>query len=171
MISERLAPRMRQEGQPDPSSRLLDLRRRFDHVDEILSLTACRIFTTVLITRTTKNIGTKMPAALATTGISTSAMTQLITAISTNPSGNFSTIPDVTSDMAMIGLRAYQDASSAAFGTVFLSTIAFSGISAILAIWSPNVNHKLTKELSTPIQTQDINRAINARGETVEQKV
>jgi hypothetical protein len=149
----------------------LDLRKSFDHFDETFGLTAGRIFTTVLITRTTKNIATKMPAALATTDISTSAMTQLITAISTNPSGNFSTIPGVTSDMARIGLRAYQDASSAAFGTVFLSTIAFSGISAILAIWSPNVNNKLTKELTTPIQTSDVNRVINARGEIVGQKI
>lgn len=134
------------------------------------SLTVGSIFTTVLITRTTKNIGTMMPAALATTNIDASTMTQLITAISTNPSGDFTIIPGVTSDMARIGLRAYQDASASAFGTVFLSTIAFSAISAILAIWSPNVNHKLTQELTTPIHDRSTKAAVT-RNETVEQKV
>ena len=91
-------------------------------------LTPSSIFTTVLITRTTKNIGTMIPAALAKTGISADAMTALITAVSTNPSGDFSTIPGVTPTMAKIGLRAYQDASSNAFATVFLSTIALAGL-------------------------------------------
>ena len=125
-------------------------------------LIASSIFSAVLTIRTTKNVSTQVPAALASSGLNATSMTELISGIAGNPAGDFTSIPGVTSAIAKTALRACQNASADAYGTVFLSTLSFSIISIIISFWARNVNDKLTKDLTTPIYTR--------RGE-IEEKV
>jgi hypothetical protein len=48
-------------------------------------------------------------------------------------------------------MRAYQDASSSAYSTVYLTTIAFSGIGVLCSFFAPNVDHLLTRDVAVTL--------------------
>jgi hypothetical protein len=120
----------------------------------LISTIGSTIFTTVLSNRLTKNIPATVPAVLAAAGLSANSTVEFLAAVAANPSGDFTTIPGVNSTVAAIGLQAYQDASAKSYNTVFLVTIAVSGISIALAMFAPNCNHLLTKAVNVPVQKE-----------------
>jgi hypothetical protein len=105
----------------------------------------------VLNNRLSRNIPATVPAALTAAGVPSGSIAALITAISTNPSGDFTNLPGVTASMAKVALRAYQEAACKSYNTVWLSTLSFSLICVILTIWAPNCNSRLTNNVNVPI--------------------
>jgi hypothetical protein len=120
----------------------------------LISTIGSTLVTTVLSNRLSKTIPATVPAALAATGLSTNSTVLFLTAVANNPAGNFTSIPGVTSSIAAIGLRSYQEASAKAYNTVFLVTILFSVLSIIGAIFAPNCNHLMTTAVNVPVQKE-----------------
>ena len=65
--------------------------------------------------------------------------------------GNLLDIPGITERIIAIGTRAYQDASADAYNTVYLVTIAFSGIAIILTWWAPNTEDLMTGNVAATL--------------------
>jgi hypothetical protein len=66
--------------------------------------------------------------------------------------GSFADIPGVTPEIIAAGVAANAIAYNQAYRTVWLSTIAFSGLGVILAFFAPNVNHMLTGDVVVQVK-------------------
>jgi hypothetical protein len=125
----------------------------------LISTICSTIYTVILSNRQKQTIPTLVPPAVVAAGLPESSVAAFIASIS---AGSFTSVPGVTPDIITAGMAAYAKASNQAFNTVWLSTIAFSGLGAILAIWAPNVDHKLTGDVT--VQVKDY------KGEDVEKR-
>lgn len=113
-----------------------------------ISTICSTVYTVVLSNRLAETIPALLPPALISAGLPASSITAFITAI---PTGDFTTVPDVTPAAIQAGISAYQEASSAAYKTVFLTTIAFSAVGIIVSGWCPNVDKLLVGDVSITI--------------------
>lgn len=57
-------------------------------------------------------------------------------------------------------MKAYEKATSDAYNTVFLTTIAFSGIGIILSFFALNVDHLLTNTISITLHERNNTEAV-----------
>jgi hypothetical protein len=134
----------------------------------IRQLFACvggTIFSAVLTNQMKKHIPATVPAALLKAGLPSASIADFISAVSINAGADFSKIPGMTSSIAKIGVRAYQDAAAASYKTVFLVTIYLTVISTILSIWAPNVNHLLTSDVNIQVDREQMMESKGAGSE------
>ncbi|OBT52119.1 hypothetical protein VE04_06965 [Pseudogymnoascus sp. 24MN13] len=141
-ISERLAPLLDVPG----SSR------------SFISTICSTVYTVILSNRLAQTIPAQVPPALVQAGLPETSVPAFIAAITAGETA-WEAVVGLTPAIQAIGIRAYQEASSDAFKTVFLSTIAFSGVGIILTIFAPNVDHLLTNDVTVTLHekaTEDI---------------
>jgi len=69
--------------------------------------------------------------------------------------GSFANVPGVTPEIIASGIAANTHAYNQAYRTVWLSTIAFSGLGVILSFFAPNVNHMLTGDVVVQVKKYD----------------
>lgn len=67
-------------------------------------------------------------------------MAGFLSAFTAGTAEAFAAVPGVTADIIAVGTRAYQEANADAYRTVYLSTIAFTGIALILTFFAPNTD-------------------------------
>lgn len=60
-------------------------------------------------------------------------------------------MPGITAKIIGAGAQAYKVAYSEAFKTVFLATIAFTGLGIILAVFVPNVEKLMTDKVGVTL--------------------
>lgn len=92
-----------------------------------------------------------VPPALIEAGLPSSSVADYFTALANGTAAAFANVPGISPTILAAGQRAYQDANAAAYQTVFLCTIAFSGIGIIVTIFCPDIDHMLTNEVTTPL--------------------
>ncbi|KAK3681970.1 hypothetical protein LTR37_020703 [Vermiconidia calcicola] len=63
----------------------------------------------------------------------------------------FEAVPGLTPALQAIGTRAYQEASAQAYKTVFLTTLAFSGVGIVVSYWCPNVDKLLVGNVTVTL--------------------
>jgi hypothetical protein len=68
-----------------------------------------------------------------------------------------------------VGTRAYQEATSNAYNTVFLSTIAFSGVGIILSFFAPNVDHLLSRDVTVTLHEKNTEAVVGSHGKGVKE--
>lgn len=110
------------------------------------------VYTVILTNRLTANIPAMVPPALLKAGLPASSIPDYLAALAT---GKFTAVPGINAAILAAGTRAYQEANMAAYRTVFLSTLAFSGIGIILTWFAPNIDHLLTGEVTTTLHESD----------------
>lgn len=77
-----------------------------------------------------------------------------MTAISAGTSDAFASVPGITDEIIAIGVRAYKVASADAYRTVYLSTIAFSGVAIILTWFAPNTEKFMTQQVVATLDNE-----------------
>ncbi|KAB5578315.1 fungal trichothecene efflux pump [Coniochaeta sp. 2T2.1] len=117
-----------------------------------VSTVCATVYTVVLANRLAVTVPQYVPPALVAAGLPSSSVEDYFTAIANGTAAAFAAVPGISPTILAVGQRAYQEANAAAYRTVFLSTIAFSGIGIILTIFLPDVDHLLTNEVTTPLQ-------------------
>jgi hypothetical protein len=110
-----------------------------------------RVFTTVLANRLAQTIPARVPSAVINAGLPSSSVSSFITALTTGTQSAFQAVQGLTPAIQAIGVRAYKEANSDAFHTVFLTSLAFSGTGILLSTLYPSVDHLLTKEVSVQV--------------------
>ena len=96
------------------------------------------VYTTILNSRLEETIPTQMPPALVSAGLPASSVTDFITALTSGSATALASVEGITPGIIAAGEMAYKVASSDAYRTVFLSTIAINGIGIVLTFFVPN---------------------------------
>lgn len=113
-----------------------------------VSTVCATIYSVILSNRLKTTIPAIVPPALLKAGLPASSITDYFASLTT---GNFTDVPGISPTILAAGGRAYQEANVAAYKTVFLSTLAVSGLGMILTIFAPNIDHLLTGEVTTTL--------------------
>lgn len=116
----------------------------------LISSIAATVYSVILSNRLTTTISTMVPPVLAAAGLPTSSISSFIAAFAVGPTA-FTAVPGVTPQIISKGTAAYKEANAAAYRTVFLSNIAFSGVAIICSLLLPNVDHLLTGQVATTL--------------------
>ena len=116
-----------------------------------VSTIAATVHVVILTNRLETTIPAQVPPALISAGLPATSIADFSKAVTASTPAAFAAVKGLTSEILAIGLAAYKVASASAYQTVFLSTIAFSGVAMILALFAPNVDDKMTDEVISTI--------------------
>lgn len=128
-----------------------------------ISAVLSAMYTTILTSRLGETIPAQMPPALVSAGLPTSSIADFIAAFTAGDTTALEAVNGVTNAIIAAGTVAYKKASSDAFRTVFLSTIAVNGIGIILTFFVPN------PDLDAPEMT-DVSAPLHGRGVDLPEK-
>lgn len=113
------------------------------------------IYTTTLTNRLTTTVPERVPPAVINAGLPSSSVEAFIAAISLGKTDALEAIPGINSDIIAVGIKAYKLANSDAFRTVYLTTIAFSGVAVILTFFAPNTEKFMTNKVVATLNNED----------------
>lgn len=128
-----------------------------------ISAVLSAVYTTILSSRLSETIPAQMPPALVNAGLPPSSVAEFITAFTTGDTKALKAVKGVTSAVIAAGSVAYKEASSDAYRTVFLATIAINGIGIILTFFVPD------PDLDAPEMT-DVSAPLHGRGVVLPEK-
>jgi len=129
-------------------------------VRSAVSTIAATIYVVILTNRLGTTIPAQVPPALIDAGLPASSVASFIGAMTT---GSFEGIQGLTPQITEIGVAAYKNASAAAYRTVFLSTIAFSGVALVLSFFCPSVDDRMTSMVATTLHKGKHGEVVGAR--------
>jgi hypothetical protein len=134
-----------------------------------ISAISLSVYTAVLTNRLTTTVATRVPTALTGAGLPASSVEGFIAAISVGTPQAFSQVPGVTDRIIAVGVRAYQVANAEAYRTVYLSTIAFSGLGLILTLFAKNTEKLMLDSVAATLHGEGTERS--GKEEVDEEKV
>ncbi|KAE9371756.1 fungal trichothecene efflux pump [Stipitochalara longipes BDJ] len=105
------------------------------------------VYTVILTNRLEQTIPREVPPALVSAGLPASSVPSFLSAITLGTPAAFAKVQGLTPSIEAIGVRAYKVASAHAYQTVFYSTIAFSGVCILCALFTPNVDDRMTDKV------------------------
>ncbi|KAF2665042.1 MFS general substrate transporter [Microthyrium microscopicum] len=137
----------------------------------LISTICSTVFTTVLSNRLAKTIPAQVPGALVNAGLPAGSVASFLTAIASGSAAAFAKVSGLTPEIQAAGMAAYRKASVDAYNTVFLTTIAFSGIAIIFSIFAPNVDHLLNSNVAATLHERNTDTVVGARRKMEETNV
>jgi hypothetical protein len=111
----------------------------------LISTVATTIYVITLTNRLSKTIPGEVLPALASTNLPVTSYASFIASLAT---GNTATVEGLTPEILAAGQTAYREALILAFRTTFIVSVAFSGPALILAVFFPNLDSKMTKDVA-----------------------
>jgi hypothetical protein len=120
-------------------------------VRSIISSILSAVYVAIFTNRLTATVSGEVPAKLIAAGLPADSVAGFLGAITSGLPDAFSTVPGATQAIIATGLRAYKQANADAYRTVYLSTIAFSGIAIILTIFAPNTEKFMTNQVAATL--------------------
>ncbi|KAF4458452.1 fungal trichothecene efflux pump [Fusarium albosuccineum] len=114
-----------------------------------ISSISATVYTVILSNRLTEEIASQVPKAVVEAGLPSSSVADFIAGLSTGT--GFDGIPGVTDSIIATGVRAFKEANADAYRTVFLASIAFSGVAVIASLLLPNVDSLLTGKVASTL--------------------
>lgn len=113
------------------------------------------VYTTTLTNRLATTIPQRVPPALIEAGLPPSSVEAFIGAIAAGTTDALQSVPGITDQIITIGVGAYKFANSDAFKTVYLTTIAFSGVAVILTFFAPNTESFMTEKVVATLNNEN----------------
>lgn len=107
--------------------------------------------------RLASTIPAYVPVALTEAGLPSSSVADWLAAYAVGTPVAFDAVSGTTAAINAIGAIAYKEAVAKAFQTVYLVTIAFSGVGLILSFFCPNADKLLTSDVATKLQGKSEN--------------
>lgn len=122
-------------------------------VRSAVSTLATTIYTVVLSNRLSSTISNIAVPAILAAGLPPSSLDALLASLAAGGDGIgiVDVVPGATQAIVNIARQAYKDAALAAFKTVFLTSIAFTGIGMVVSFWAPNVQTLMTDQVAVLI--------------------
>ena len=115
-----------------------------------ISTVCSTVYTVVLSNRLAETIPALVPPALVSAGLPTSSVADFISALTLGTPA-LADVGGISPSIEAAGVRAYQEANAQAYKTVFLTTLAFSGIGIIVCFWCPNVDRYLVGDVTVTL--------------------
>ena len=119
-----------------------------------VSTLAGTVYTVVLSNRLSTTISEQVPSALVDAGLDPAYVTDFIAAYTNGTQAAFAAVQGLNPAIQEAGTVAYKNATADAYRTVFLTTIAFSAIGTLLTWLAPDVDKKLTREVTITLSTR-----------------
>jgi hypothetical protein len=119
-----------------------------------ISAVSSAVYTAVLSNRLSQTISSEVPSALIKAGLPATSVADFIAAISIGTPAAFSKVAGISDSITAAGLSAYKVANADAYRTVFLTTIAFSGLALVLSFFVPNVEERLTGDVAATLHNR-----------------
>jgi MFS family permease len=138
-------------------------------VRSIISSISQAVYVAILTNRLTSTIPAEVSPALVSAGLPADSVPGFLAAITAGTSNAFAAVPGVTASIIATGMRAYREANADAYRTVYLATIAFSGVAVILTWFAPNTDHLMTGKIAATLHLSTKEKAdqVEAKSETV----
>ncbi|KAB5540566.1 fungal trichothecene efflux pump [Coniochaeta sp. 2T2.1] len=115
-----------------------------------ISSIAATVYSVILSNRLTTTISEQVPSAVIDAGLPSSSVADFIGALGGTVS--MEDVKGVTADIIAAGTAAYKEANVLAYRTVFLTSVAFSGVALISSLLLPDFDHLLTNKVATTLQ-------------------
>jgi len=127
----------------------------------LISTVATTIYSVVLTARLQHTIPSEVPPALISAGLPAASVSDFITALSTGNTAALEKIEGFTPIILEAGQMAYKWANSQAYQTVFLTSIAISGLATLSALFIPrNLDHLMTMEVTSTLHTRKSTKTV-----------
>ncbi|KAB5530376.1 fungal trichothecene efflux pump [Coniochaeta sp. 2T2.1] len=133
-------------------------------VRSAISTFATTIYTVVLSNRMTSTITSIVVPAVVEAGVSEEDIAALLALLGAG--GDVSVIPGVDAAVAEVLRDAYKEAALQAFKTVFLTSLAFTGVGFIVSWWAPNVKSLMTDHVAVLVMKKKKGEEGDVVGET-----
>jgi hypothetical protein len=117
-----------------------------------ISTVAATVYVVVLTNRLGATIPAEVPPAVIAAGLPKSSVAAFLAGFTTS---DFSDVPGLTPKITAVGIAAYKLANAHAYKTVFLTSIAFTGLAVIISFWAPNVDDKMTAEVAATLHEKE----------------
>ncbi|KAF9872529.1 fungal trichothecene efflux pump [Colletotrichum karsti] len=114
----------------------------------LISAIAASIYSAILSNRLAETIPAMVPAAVVAEGLPESSVPDFVAGFT---SGTFEGVAGLTDTILAVGTRAYKEANSDAFRTIFYANIGFSVVALICALCLPDVDKFLTSKVATTL--------------------
>jgi hypothetical protein len=124
-------------------------------VRSAISAVLTAVYTSILSNRLSAEVTKQVPSALTEAGLPSSSVTSFLTALTTGTQQALQAVPGITNQIIAVGTRAYQEANADAYRTVYLSTIAFSGLGLILTWFAPNTDKFMNNKVAATLNRKD----------------
>jgi hypothetical protein len=109
------------------------------------------VYNTILSNRLLVTIPQTIVPAVTAAGLHQESVQALLEALKLNTPAAWAAVPGLNSEITAVAIEANQYAYAAAYKTVFLSSLAFTGLSVIMSLLSPNVDNLMTSKVSTTL--------------------
>ena len=118
------------------------------------------IYTTILNNRIAETTSTIVPPALIEAGLPPESVNDFISVVSTSgtiASGDaYEGVQGITDHIITVGVRAFKVANVDAYRTVYLSTIAFTGVAIILTFFAPNTEQWMQNHIAATLNQGEL---------------
>ncbi|KAI9723273.1 MAG: hypothetical protein M1812_001155 [Candelaria pacifica] len=116
-----------------------------------ISTVAATVYTVVLTNRLQTTIPAQVPPVVVEAGLPKTSVESFLEAFAVGTPAAFKAVKGITPEILEKGTEAYKYASADAYRTVFLTTIAFSGVAVIVSFFVPNVEDRMTGEVAATL--------------------
>jgi hypothetical protein len=120
-------------------------------VRSIISSISQAVYVAILTNRLTTTVPEQVPPALIDAGLPAASVPDFLAAITAGTADAFASVSGATASIIATGLEAYRQANADAYRTVYLATIAFSGVAIILTWWAPNTDNLMTGKVAATL--------------------
>lgn len=115
----------------------------------IMGSICAAIYTVILTNRMSDTVASQVPKAVIGAGLPAQSVASFLMALTSGSADALEAVQGLTPRILAAGQAAYRHAAADAFRTVFLSSIAFSVVAIVLTFFTPNVDHRMTLEVTT----------------------
>ena len=122
------------------------------------------VYNVVLSNRQADEIPLKVSSAVVENGLPMSSVAAFIKALTVGPAA-LASVPGITPRIIAAGSRAYKEANSDSFRTVFLTTIAFSSVALIATLFFPNFDALMSDKVATTLGKEKVKEAHTELGQ------
>lgn len=120
-------------------------------VRSTLSTIASTIYVAILTNRLATTVPAAVVPAVVLAGIPKSSIPSLLAALELQTPAAFSDVQGLTPRIEEIAVTAYKQGSMRAYRTVFLASLAFSGIGVLLSLFVPSIDSRMTDSIAVKI--------------------
>lgn len=128
----------------------------------LISSISATVYSVILSSRLAQTIPAQVIPAVVNAGLPASSAADFIAAFSIGSSA-FAAIPNITPNIIAVGTVAYKEANASAYRTVFLSTIAFTGVAIIATLFLPDIDHLLTGKVATTLHERNKEEVVGSK--------
>jgi hypothetical protein len=136
----------------------------------VISAVLTAVYVSVFTNRITETISTEVPPALVAAGLPASSVPGFLVAFTNGTAAAFNAVPGISPSIIAAGARSYKVASADAYRTVYLVTIAFSGLGVLLTWFAPNTEKYMTNNVAATLHQSNADPAFNEKTEAFSEK-